>query len=213
MNAHQVAHALLNIQAVGFSIENPVRFKSGILSPIYIDNRRLPFYPTEWRIVVDAFHEIIHKNQPQFDVIAGVAMGGVPHGAALAYSLGVPFVFVRKEAKEHGKRQLIEGGTVNRARVLVIEDLITTGSSSLAAVSELREAGALVQDVIAIVDYKFDEALKAFDHASLRLYTATDFPTILEAALEQNRFTDVDAGQIREWLADPHKWANNRGLA
>lgn len=212
MNAQQVAYALLNIQAVGFSIENPVRFKSGILSPVYVDNRRLPFYPTEWHIVVDAFQEIIHRHQPQFDVIAGVAMGGVPHGAALAYSLGVPFVFVRKEAKEHGKRQLIEGGAVKGARVLVIEDLITTGSSSLAAVSELRAAGALVQEVIAIVDYKFDEALKAFEHASLRLYTATDFPTILEAALAQNRFTDIEAEQIREWLAEPYQWENKRGL-
>lgn len=213
MNAQQVAHALLNIQAVGLSVENPVRFKSGILSPVYVDNRRLPFHPTEWRVVVEAFHEIIRKYLPRFDVVAGVAMGGVPHGAALAYTLDMPFVFVRKEAKEHGKRQLIEGGDVKGAYVLVIEDLITTGSSSLAAVAALREAGAFVNNVIAIVDYKFDEALKAFEDASLCLYTATDFPTILQAALEQNRFTNAEAAQVRDWLANPHQWASKRGLA
>src|SRR5689334_11197583 len=116
-----VARALLEIGAVGFSPNEPIRFKSGILSPVYVDNRKLPYYPQQWGIIIEGFK--LQVKSIHFDVIAGVAVGGVPHSAALGYALQMPSLFVRKEAKEHGKGQRVEGGEVSGKRVLLVEDL------------------------------------------------------------------------------------------
>ncbi|KAK3606821.1 hypothetical protein CHS0354_018415 [Potamilus streckersoni] len=123
----EVARALLNAGAVGFSLNRPIVFKSGIRSPVYVDNRRLPFYPDCWRPVIRAFSEYARALSPLPDVIAGVAVGGVPHSATVGYITGIPSVFVRKESKGYGKDQLVEGGDVRGLRVLLTEDLITTG--------------------------------------------------------------------------------------
>lgn len=208
----QVAQALLEIDAVGFSPDAPIRFKSGILSPVYVDNRRLPYHPVQWHNVIDAFTQIIMNHTMSYDVLAGVAVGGIPHSAALAYELEVPSVFVRKASKEHGKQQQVEGGDVTRKRVLLIEDLITTGSSSLEAVASLRASGAIVEHVCAIVSYGFSEAQANFAQADLTLHTLTDFPTILEVARAHNRFDDDQASIIADWFTDPHNWANRQGF-
>jgi len=209
----QVAAALLDIGAVGFVSAAPIRFKSGILSPIYIDNRRLPHHPQQWHIVIEGFRALIRQEALAYDVIAGVAVGGVPHSSALAYLLEVPSVFIRKEAKEHGTKKWVEGGDVARRRVLLVEDLVTTGGSSLNAVAALREEGGIVTDALAIVSYGFPEARQAFDQADVRLRTLTNFATISQVACEKGVLGQNEAVVIGDWFADPHGWARKQGLA
>ena len=198
------AKALLDIGAVGFSPQAPIRFKSGILSPVYVDNRQLIYHPPAWHTVIEGFRAVVETLDAE--VIGGVAVGGVPHSSALAYAMKMPSVFIRKKSKGHGKARRIEGGPVKRKKVVLLEDLVTTGGSSLSGVAALRQAGAIVSDLIAIVSYGFDEADRAFEQAGVKLHTLTDFETLLEIALERGLFTDAEAGLIQDWFADPHGW-------
>ena len=209
----RVAEALLDIGAVGFVPEAPIRFKSGILSPIYIDNRRLPFHATQWHIVIEGFHALIERESLNYGVIAGVAVGGVPHSSVLAYLLDRPSVFIRKEAKEHGTKKLVEGGDVSGKRVMLVEDLVTTGGSSLNAVNALRDEGAIVSDMVAIVSYGFDEARQAFAEANVQLHTLTDFSAIAEVAGKQDILGQDAMMVVQDWFGDPHGWAARQGLA
>lgn len=201
-----IAKALLDIGAVGFSPEAPITFKSGIRSPVYVDNRALIYHPAAWHSIVEGFRSLIDAASVDFDVIAGVALGGVPHSSALAYLAHTPSVFVRKEEKAHGKGQRIEGGAVRNRRVLLVEDLITTGGSSLSAVDVLRAAGALVTDVLAIISYGFSSASVAFDDADLRLHTLTDFAAVLQLAQARGALDEAQIAVVRRWFADPHNW-------
>ena len=143
MNAatkRSIASALLDIGAVGFTPETPITFKSGIRSPVYVDNRRLTFHPQAWRVVIEGFVSTIDARALEFAALAGVALGGVAHCAAIAWQVGKPAVFVRKETKAHGTGKRIEGGDIDGLRVLLVEDLVTTGGSSLSGVAALREA-------------------------------------------------------------------------
>ncbi len=202
-----VARALLEIGAVGFSLQNPITFKSGIISPVYVDNRRLPYYPEQWQVVINGFQELIYTDKIEFDIIAGVAVGGVPHSSALGFAMQRPSVFVRKEAKEHGKGQRVEGGDIDGMRVLLIEDLVTTGSSSLSGINALRNEGAIVDTLIAIVSYGFDEAQENFTNENVNLITLTNFKTILELACELGKFGKTEHDVISDWFDDPHGWA------
>ncbi len=202
----RIAKALLDIGAVGFAPSAPITFKSGILSPVYVDNRSLIYHPRPWHEVVKGFAAAIAEFELEFDLIAGVAVGGIPHSSALAYSLNKPSVFIRKEKKGHGKSQRIEGGAVRGKTVLLVEDLVTTGGSSLSALAALRAAGALVTDMLAIVSYGFAEAQAAFEAANVRLRTLTDFDTLLEAALGRGMLGASDEAVLRAWFADPHNW-------
>lgn len=201
------AKALLDIGAIGFSPASPIRFKSGIQSPVYVDNRQLIYHPAAWRVIIAGFKSLIESRALNFDLIAGVAVGGIPHSSALAYVLGAPSVFIRKESKGHGKGNRIEGGPVEGRRALLVEDLVTTGGSSLSAVEALRESGAVVSDVLAIVSYGLGESQAAFERADLRLHTLTDFETLLALALERHTLTMEQAAIIRAWLADPYAWS------
>jgi orotate phosphoribosyltransferase len=205
-----VARALLAIDAIGFTPDDPITFKSGILSPVYVDNRKLPFWPDQWRTVIEAFRDSIALHGLATDVIAGIAAAGIPHSAALAYVLGQPSVFVRKEAKEHGTRSRIEGGEVTGKRVLLVEDLVTTGSSSLSGVEALREAGAEVTNCLCITTYGFADAQQAFDAAGVRLIPLTPFATILHEAHQQGRFGTAELATLQDWLNDPRGWASRR---
>jgi orotate phosphoribosyltransferase len=209
----QVAQALLEIDAVGFSPQSPVQFKSGILSPVYVDSRFLPFHPAPWHLVIEAFRSVIERESLAFQVIAGVAAGGVPHSAALAYIMRRPSVFIRKEAKDHGTRKLVEGGDVSAKHVLLVEDLVTTGGSSLQAVVALRDEGAVVEDALAIVSYGFQEAAQAFANAGVRLHTLTNFTQITEEALQMGKFGQAEMDVIKDWFDDPHGWAARHGFA
>ncbi|KXK23199.1 MAG: orotate phosphoribosyltransferase [Chloroflexi bacterium OLB15] len=209
MIEQQVARALLEIGAVGFNDREPVRFKSGILSPVYVDNRRVPFYPRAWRVVIRGLAGLIAARRLDFEVIAGIETAGIPHSAALAYFMEMPSVFVRKQAKEHGLKNRVEGGSVVGLRTLLIEDMITTGSSSLSGVQALRDEGAVVTDCLAIVSYGFREAEDAFAAANVRLHTLTNFDSILYV---DSYFDERERAVVREWMADPHHWAEKKGL-
>ena len=198
-----VARALLDAGTVTLRPHDPVTFKSGLRSPVYVDNRRLISQPGPWRVVVEAFAAALPDEEV---VIAGVEAAGIPHSSALAYSVGRPSVFVRKAAKEHGLGRRVEGGEVSGRRTVLVEDMVTTGGSSLSAVEALREAGALVSDCFAIITYGFDEALHAFAGAEVRLATLTTFETVVAEASARGQIDDREAEQVRAWLADPHAW-------
>lgn len=213
MLEQNVAQALLATQAVGFTPDRPVTFRSGLLSPVYVDNRRLIFWPEQWRVIIEGFQQVIARTPLVFDVIAGIETAGIPHSSALAYTLGVPSVFVRKQPKEHGTRSKIEGGDVAGQRVLLIEDVVTTGSSSLAGVEALRAAGAIVDDCLAITGYGFPMAQRAFAVMGVRLHLLVPFAVVARTALEQGYLTQEALDVIEDWMRDPHRWMKQRGLA
>jgi orotate phosphoribosyltransferase len=196
----KIAKALISINAVGFVSDNPITFKSGIVSPVYVDNRKFPFYPEEWREIIIGFADIIKSKNLEFDIIAGVEAAGIPHSAGLGFYLGKPSVFVRKQAKDHGTKKMVEGGDVTGKKVLLIEDLVTTGGSSLRGVEALRTEGAIVEDCLVIASYDFKEARDAFIQAKINLYTLTTFPKILEEALREGKIKDEESKIIKEWF-------------
>lgn len=201
-----VASALLDIGAVGFSLDTPITFKSGMLSPVYVDNRRLPFHPTQWRVILDGFAQLIQEKQIEFDTIAGVESAGIPHSAALGYLMQKPSIFVRKKVKDHGTKSRVEGGPVEGSTVLLLEDLVTTGSSSLAVVEALREAQAIVRDCLVIVNYDFPESRAGFAAAKVRLHPLTTFEDILNEGIKRKKITAVQRKSVTDWLADPWAW-------
>lgn len=201
-----VADALLKIGAVGFSLESPIMFKSGMKSPVYVDNRRLPFHPREWQTILDGFAGLITQKKLSYDVIAGIETAGIPHSAALGYLLQRPSVFVRKQIKDHGTKSRIEGGAVKGTTVLLLEDLVTTGSSSLSGVEALRAEGAIVNDCLSIVSYGFPESIEKFAAAKVALHPLTTFADILQVAVAQDKIAATQRKTVEEWLADPWGW-------
>lgn len=202
MSAERIAQILLEIGAVGVSADKPIQFKSGILSPVYMDNRSLPFHPAQWKEVIAAFGASL-QNLP-FDVIAGIEAAGIPHSAALGYALNKPSVFVRKAAKEHGKQKRVEGGNVAGLRIVLVEDLVTTGGSSLSGVEALRAEGAILEHCLAIVSYGFREAAENFAKADVELHTLTDFGVVWQV-LKPTLSAEV-VQMVETWHADPYTW-------
>jgi orotate phosphoribosyltransferase len=208
----EVAKALLEIGAVKFVLENPITFSSGIKSPIYIDNREFPYHPEQWQTVIEGFKNIIKNDKISYDVIAGVAVGGIPHSAALSFLLKKPSIFVRKEIKEHGTKSLIEGGNIKNKKVLLVEDLVSTGKSSLSAVRTLCDEGAMVNDVLVIFNYEYTEAKKNFTNAGVNIHSLTSLPTILEEAKKLGILTEEQVVEIKKWSDNPHEWGKNISL-
>ncbi len=201
----KVAHALLKIGAVGFVPDNPITFNSGIVSPVYIDNRKLPFYPNEWKIIIESFSKIIKKEKIKLDVIAGVEAAGIPHSAALGFFMNQPSVFVRKEAKDHWTKRMVEGGSVLNKNVLLIEDLVTTGGSSLHAVENLRKEGGKVKICLVIVSYNLPRAQDAFTKAKVKLHAITSFPVILGEAKKLGMIKGDRLKKVEGWLLEHTK--------
>ncbi len=193
----QVARALLDMGAVVYTPDAPITFKSGIVSPIYVDNRRLPYVPEAWHQVIECFAQVAEALD--FDVIAGIETGGIPHSAALAYTMNRPSVFVRKQAKEHGMKRRVEGGEVAGKRVLLIEDLITTGGSSLSGVEALKDEGATVAACLAIFSYGFLQADEAFKAAGVPLITLTSLDAVLETAAQTGIFSAEAIETVQAW--------------
>jgi len=196
-----VASILLEKEAVKIQPTNPFTWTSGIKSPIYCDNRLLISYPDAFNTIVLAFKEMIVKKK--FDVVAGTATAGIPWAAFLAYELDLPMIYIRKEAKAHGTKSQIEGVMEKGAKVLIVEDLVSTGKSSIAAVQAVRKEGGVVSDVVSIFQYGFPEAKSAFIKADCKLTSITDFPALLE------EMEDVSADEKKHVLAfskDPKKW-------
>ncbi|OGI26252.1 MAG: orotate phosphoribosyltransferase [Candidatus Moranbacteria bacterium RBG_13_45_13] len=208
----QIARALLEIGAVGFKPKEPLTFKTGIISPVYVDNRIFPYHPNEWQTAISGFEDLIKENGLEFDVIAGIATGGIPHSATLGYKLKKSSVYVRKESKGHGKGKRIEGGDVENKKVLLIEDLVTTGSSALSGIKALREEGAIIEDCMVIISYGFEESRENFEKEKIKLYTLTSFPIVLQEAVAMNMITEDVKSTVEDWLSDPHGWAGRHGF-
>lgn len=206
-SAEQVAEFLLKIKAVKLSPAEPFTWASGILSPIYCDNRQTLSYPEIRSAIRDAFCELIREKFPEVNGIAGVATAGVPHGVLIAERLSLPFIYVRSSAKGHGMRNLIEGRVHDQARFVVVEDLVSTGGSSFAAVEAVREAGATVEGLISIFSYGFAKADHLFKEAGVPFQSLTDLETLLAKAVEINYIRPGDMETIRKWRSAPESWS------
>lgn len=205
--AYKVAEFLLQIKAVKLQPENPFTWASGIKSPIYCDNRKTLSYPQIRTFIRQTFVDTINTHFAKPDVIAGVATGGIAIGALVAQDMGLPFVYVRSEAKKHGLTNMIEGDVESGQNVVVIEDLISTGGSSLKAVEALREKGCTVKGMAAIFTYGFDEALQNFKKAKCNLKTLTDYNTLIETALTKEYITEKELESLKQWRTNPSNWA------
>ncbi|MBO5920206.1 MAG: orotate phosphoribosyltransferase [Bacteroidales bacterium] len=201
-----VAKQLLDIKAVKLNPENPFTWASGWKSPIYCDNRKVLSYPAARKVVYEAFVEIIKKNFKDVEVIAGVATGAIAYGMMVAEVLGLPFVYVRPKPKDHGTGAQVEGDLPPKARVVVVEDLISTGGSSLAAVDALHKADANVLGMVAIFSYNFIKSRRAFENANVELHTLSHYEALLEKAVEENYIKAEDLNVLKEWRINPEIW-------
>ena len=201
-----VAKQLLDIKAVKLNVENPFTWASGWKSPIYCDNRKVLSYPAARKVVYEAFVEIIKENFKDVDVIAGVATGAIAYGMMVAEVLGKPFVYVRPKPKDHGTGAQVDGDLPQGARVVVVEDLISTGGSSLAAVDALQKSGAIVLGMVAIFTYNFIKSIRAFENANVELHTLSHYEALLEQAVEENYIKAEDMKVLKEWRINPEIW-------
>lgn len=206
MTSEIIARELLQIKAIKLSPQKPFTWSSGLKSPIYCDNRTVLSYPVIRTRVIEAFVENARRFSP-FDVIAGVATAGIPHAALIADQLELPQIYVRSEAKKHGLGNQIEGQYETGQRVLVIEDLLSTGGSSLKAVEALRATGLEVAGVMAIFSYGFDTCVQAFKAADCKYYTLTDYATLIKYAIESRMITDEEYQILKTWNHDPAAWS------
>ena len=207
INNQILASKLLETGAVRIQPDNPFTWASGLRSPIYCDNRVLLSHPDIRTSLIDLMVKVI-KDFEFFDTIAGVATAGIAHGALLADRLKLPFVYVRAKPKDHGRQNLIEGELKPNARVLVVEDLISTGMSSLQAVEALRAAPAYVAGVVAIFQYGLPVAIKAFEDANCPFKTLTDFQSIIVVAAEKKLIEPHHMELLGNWSADPKAWSD-----
>ncbi len=204
MKSQAIAKALLDIKAVSVvDKQHLFTWASGIKSPIYCDNRLTMSYPEVRSLIADSFVEQIKQHYPDVQVIAGTATAGIPHAAWVAERLEMPMVYVRGSAKQHGKGNQIEGRLQAGQRVVLIEDLISTGGSSLAAAEALQQAGADVLAVIAIFSYNFKEAEQRFADANVIYGSLTDYRTLLPVAVDAGYISDQDAAELANWRLDP----------
>ena len=201
-----LAEKLLKISAIKLQPENPFVWASGWNSPIYTDNRRTLSYPEVRTFIKVELCRVIMENFGEVDAIAGVATGANAQGALVAETLGLPYVYVRSAPKDHGLENLIEGNLKPGQKVVVIEDLISTGGSSLKAVEAIRNAGCEVIGMAAIFTYGFPVAARKFKSAQVELITLSNYNAMLETALETNYIKPEDLETLQEWRKDPASW-------
>jgi len=204
--AHKVASLLLEIEAVKLSPNAPFKWSSGWLSPIYCDNRLTLSYPEIRTYIKNAFVDLIKAKFPDVEAIAGVATAGIPQGALVADAMGLPFVYVRSEAKKHGMTNLIEGKVKPSQKIVVIEDLISTGGSSLKVVDVLREENCNVLGLVAIMTYGFEVASKAFEEKNVPFHTLSNYNFVLSEALKQNIISVDMEKSLEDWRKEPSSW-------
>ena len=201
-----LARHLLKIGAVKLRPQEPFTWASGWHSPIYCDNRRVNAYPAVRTLVKLELAHLILTRYPEADTIAGVATGAIAQGALVADQLGLPFVYVRPKPKDHGMGNQIEGELREGARVVVVEDLISTGGSSLKAVEALRQAGASVLGMVASFTYGFPQAEEAFKKAGVELDTLSDYDHLIDEAVASGYVTETDLAALRQWRQNPEEW-------
>ncbi|MFI3262329.1 MAG: orotate phosphoribosyltransferase [Rikenellaceae bacterium] len=204
--AEGIAKSLLEIKAIKLSPENHFTWASGWFSPIYCDNRKTLSYPAVRKQVYESFATIISEKYPDADIIAGVATGAIACGVLTAEELGKPFIYIRSSAKNHGMTNQIEGEYKKGDKVVVIEDLVSTGGSSLKAVDALRDAGCEVLGMVAIFTYGFPDAEANFKEKNCELITLSDYNTLIEVATEQEYVSSNDVQTLKEWRKAPQTW-------
>lgn len=201
-----LAEKLLKISAIKLQPENPFVWASGWSSPIYTDNRKTLSYPEIRSFIKIELSRLIMENFQDADAIAGVATGAIAQGALVAEELMLPYVYVRSTPKDHGLENLIEGNLKPGQKVVVIEDLISTGGSSLKAVEAIRKAGCTVVGMVAIFSYEFPVSVKAFNKAGVKLITLSNYSSMLKAALDTNYINASDIKTLEKWREDPAAW-------
>lgn len=205
-----LAEKLLKISAIKLQPANPFTWASGWNSPIYTDNRKTLSYPDVRSFIKVELCRLILENFGDADAVAGVATGAIAQGALVADTLGLPYVYVRSTPKDHGLENLIEGNLKPGQKVVVIEDLISTGGSSLKAVQAIRNAGCEVVGMAAMFTYGFPVAEEAFEKANVKLLTLSNYNAMLEAALATGYIKDEDVETLKEWRKDPATWYPNK---
>ena len=206
MISEQIAKDLLSIEAVSLSPDEPFTWASGLKSPIYCDNRITMSYPEVRRAIAKGLATTIKEAFPNVEVIAGTATAGIPHAAWVAEILDLPMVYIRGKAKDHGRGNQIEGRITEGQKMVVIEDLISTGGSVLDAVAAAKREGADVQGVAAIFTYELEKGKKRFKEANIPLVTLTNYTTLIESALQENDINQKQLELLKEWRKDPENW-------
>jgi len=201
-----ISDFLLQIKAIKLDITNPFTWASGLKSPIYCDNRITLSFPKIRTYIRQEFVKIINEEFGSVDVIAGVATGGIAQGALVAQELGLPFVYVRSSQKKHGLTNQIEGIVESGQSVVIVEDLISTGKSSLNAVNALREAGCNIKGMVAIFSYDLTIAKENFEKADCKLITLSDYNFLIRKAVETNYINESDIQSLVRWRENPKKW-------
>lgn len=205
--ATAIAEALLKIDAVVLRPNEPFTWSSGMKSPIYCDNRLTISFPEIREMIADGFVTLIKQYHPDAEVIAGAATGGIPHAAWVAQKLKLPMIYVRDKAKGHGKENRIEGLLKQGQKTVVIEDLVSTGGSSLKVAEAVKEAGGDVLGVLAIFTYELESSSAAFAERNIPLHTLSNYSMLLPTALQMGKIKSEDTALLKSWKADPHNYA------
>lgn len=208
MIAEQIAKDLLSIEAVSLSPDEPFTWASGLKSPIYCDNRVTMSYPAVRRAIAKGLAEKIKQDFPNVEVIAGTATAGIPHAAWVAELLDLPMVYIRSKPKDHGQGNQIEGRIKEGQKMVVIEDLISTGGSVLEAAQAAAKEGADVLGVAAIFTYELAKGKQNFETANIPLVTLTNYSTLIESALKENYINQEQLELLKKWRQDPENWLN-----
>ncbi|MDL2227359.1 orotate phosphoribosyltransferase [Odoribacter sp. OttesenSCG-928-L07] len=208
--ASQVAKNLLEIKAVKLNPSDPFTWASGIKSPIYCDNRKTLSYPDIRTFLAKSFAEIIRNKYPKVQVIAGVATGAIAIGVLVAQELNLPFIYIRSSQKDHGMQNQIEGEYQKGQKTVIVEDLVSTGMSSLAAFAALKDAEMDVLGMLAIYTYNLPKAINSFAEKNCELITLTDYDTTVNTALQINYIKKEELDTLIEWKKDPAAWYDNK---
>lgn len=204
--ARHISATLMDIEAIKINTEKPYTWVSGWKSPIYCDNRLTLSYPEIRSIIKNKLTAAIVNNFPEVSVIAGVATAGIPQGVLIADNMNLPFGYVRSSPKGHGLENLIEGNLISGQKVVVVEDLISTGSSSLNAVKALKSAGLDVLGMVAIFTYGFKAASDQFENENIPLWVLSDYGIMIEEALKKNYIQSSEVELLKSWRVDPENW-------
>ncbi len=204
---HSIAEKLLGINAVALKPNEPFTWTSGLRSPIYCDNRLTLSYPEVRRAIANGLRQLIVEKFQEAEIIAGTATAGIPHAAWVSELMDLPMCYVRSKPKGHGKGNQIEGKAEQGQKVVVVEDLISTGGSVITAVQALREAGCDVLGAVSIFTYGLDKGKEAFEQEEIAAVSLTDFATLVEAAIEKGYISENDKDSLLTWSKNPAEWS------
>ncbi|NLY08445.1 MAG: orotate phosphoribosyltransferase [Tissierellia bacterium] len=202
-----IAEALLDLKAVILRPQEPFTWASGILSPIYCDNRLTLSYPKERTLIINGFCDLITDKYPDTEMIMGTATAGIPHAAIIADRLNLPMGYVRSKTKDHGRQNQIEGAIYNGVKVILIEDLISTGISSINAAKALIDAGCEVLAVVSIFNYELKDSIIAFNESGIPFYSLTNYTELIDVAVKRNYVEKSMLNKLMQWKLNPHNQA------